>query len=234
MKSKFLIFTLLTINLFSQRTLHERWNIELKKYVDEKGLVDYYNWSKESYGIDSYIEALQKNHPKKYWSKNEILSYWINAYNALTIKLILDNYPVNSIRDIDKPWSKKVIYYEFISYSLDQIEHDILRKMGDPRIHFAINCASISCPKLLNSAYLPYKIENQLENVTKNFLNDSTKNIINEDEIIISKIFFWFKKDFGTKSQIQEFIKKYSEKKLNNPKVKYLPYDWGLNGINKV
>ena len=101
--------------------------------------------------------------------------------------------------------------------------------MDDPRIHFAINCASISCPKLLNSAYMPNKIEKQLEDSTRLFLLDSTKNIILKKEIKLSKIFLWFKKDFINNKRLMSFIEKYSLIQLDDPKVKYFPYDWNLN-----
>jgi hypothetical protein len=226
-----ILLTILSLNFICQRSIHERWNIELNKYVNEKGQVDYFNWNKNTEGIDAYINVLEKNHPKKHWTKNEIKSYWINTYNALTIKLILNNYPINSIKDINNPWGEKIINYNSSNYSLEEIEHDILRKMGDPRIHFAINCASISCPKLSKLAYFPYKIDKQLDDATKVFLKDFDKNEINKNEIKISKIFLWFKKDFGNTNNLLSFIQKHSRVKMDNPKIKYLPYNWELNII---
>ena len=226
-----ILLTILSLNLICQRSIHERWNIELNKYVNEKGQVDYFNWNKNTEGIDAYISVLEKNYPKKHWTKNEIKSYWINTYNALTIKLILNNYPINSIKDINNPWGEKIIDYNSSNYSLEEIEHDILRKMGDPRIHFAINCASISCPKLSKLAYFPHKIEKQLDDATKVFLKDFDKNEINKNEIKISKIFLWFKKDFGNTNNLLSFIQKHSRVKMDNPKIKYLPYNWELNVI---
>ena len=224
-----ILLTISSLSITFQRSIHDRWNIELNKYVNEKGGVNYAEWNKNTAGIDAYISTLKKNHPRKHWTKNETMSYWINTYNALTIKLILNNYPTNSIRNIKKPWSKKIINFNSTSYSLEEIEHDILRKMGDPRIHFAINCASISCPKLSNTAYFPYKIDEQLDHATKVFLSDMSKNKIGKNEIKVSKIFLWFKKDFGNKKNLLSFIKKYSIIKIDNPKVKYLTYDWNLN-----
>ena len=226
-----ILFIFISLNFFSQRSIHERWNIELNKYVNDQGQVDYINWSKNTNGLNAYISVLKKNHPKKHWTKNQIMTYWINAYNALTIKLILNNFPLSSIRDINDPWSKKIIDYDSSSYSLDEIEHKILRKMEDPRIHFAINCASISCPKLSNLAYMPNKLEKQLEDATKHFLRDSNKNKIIENEIEISKIFLWFKEDFGNTNSLLNFIEEHSSIKFNNRKVKYLPYNWNLNII---
>ena len=228
-KQLIILFSIIFLSSTPQRNIHERWSIELNKFVDDKGGVNYVKWKENTLGIDAYIEVLKKNHPENHWNKNEIMSYWINTYNALTIKLILNNYPTNSIRNLKNPWSIKVINFDSKAYSLDEIEHDILRKMGDPRIHFAINCASISCPNLSNTAYFSYKINDQLDNATNIFLNDLNKNEITKNEIRISKIFLWFKKDFGGNKNLINFINKYSLIKTENPKVKYLPYDWNLN-----
>ena len=224
-----IIFSILSLSFFSQRSIHQRWNVELRKYVDTKGQVDYVNWYKNKEGLNAYIIVLKQNHPQEYWSKNQIKAYWINTYNALTIKIILDNFPIKSIKDIKNPWDDIIIKYDSKNYSLDEIEHNILRKMNDPRIHFAINCASISCPKLLNKAYMPHKVEKQLDQASKRFLKSS--NEIGKNEIKISKIFLWFKKDFGNTKNLLNFIEKYSSIKLANPKIKYLEYNWKLNII---
>tara|TARA_B110000444_G_scaffold261478_2_gene314028 strand:- start:8119 stop:8814 length:696 start_codon:yes stop_codon:yes gene_type:complete len=224
-----IILTICLLNETFERNIHERWSVELKKYVGKDGLVDYENWNKNTEGLDAYISVLKKNHPKDYWSKNEKMSYWINAYNSLTIKIILENYPVSSIRKIKNVWGEKILFFEHRSYSLDEIEHDILRKMKEPRIHFAINCASISCPKLSKDAYLSYKLEKQLEDATVSFIVN--KNEINTNEIKISKLFFWFKKDFGSNENLLNFINNYSPIEIKNPKIKYLAYNWDLNII---
>jgi hypothetical protein len=101
--------------------------------------------------------------------------------------------------------------------------------MGEPRIHFAINCASKSCPKLLNKAYEEKQIENQLVRATNLFLLDTTKNIISDKNLKLSRIFFWFGNDFGSKKQRLEFISNYSGLKIENSKIEYLKYDWSLN-----
>ena len=108
--------------------------------------------------------------------------------------------------------------------------HKILRKMDEPRIHFAINCASRSCPKLQNAAYYSHRLENQLENATTEFINDQTKNKISINRLMLSKIFSWFKDDFGNKIQLLKFVNKYSTTKiLENARIEYLSYDWDLN-----
>ena len=154
------------------------------------------------------------------------MAYWINTYNAITINLILDNFPIKSIKEIKNRWGKKLYKNK---YSLGDIEHKILRKMSEPRIHFAINCASISCPKLLNESYNGRKLEKQLVEVTKAFLCNPKKNILKNNQVYLSRIFLWFSKDFGTKKEKINFISKYSGIELINPKFKYLEYDWSLN-----
>jgi hypothetical protein len=179
--------------------------------------------------LNRYLNEFVKKHPNELWTKNETLAYWINAYNAFTIKLIIDNYPVKSINDISQPWDKKFIPINGKSISLNYIEHEILRKMNEPRIHFAINCASISCPKLLNEAYVPETLDGQLDNAAKEFIN-SNKNKLTSGNIKISKIFKWFKKDFETNGSIIDFINNYSEIKLSSKeKIGYLDYNWSLN-----
>jgi hypothetical protein len=209
---------------------HKQWDSLLKKHVSTKGNVDYKGFKKEPKQLQSYLDALANKTPEKSWSKNAVLAYWINVYNAFTVKLIIDNYPVKSIKDINDPWGKKFFSLGGKKYSLEQIEHEILRKMDEPRIHFAINCASFSCPNLLNEAYTEAKIEKQLESVSKSFVNDKTKNTISADKIEISEIFNWFSGDFKTKGTLIDFLNQYSSTKINKKAtVKFKTYNWNLN-----
>ncbi|MEE3034632.1 MAG: DUF547 domain-containing protein [Bacteroidota bacterium] len=229
LKTVVLLITFLLISPY-QKSIHDRWDIELKKYVSEEGVVNYKKWKHNKHSIESYIKALEEQPPKKYWSERQILSYWINAYNALTVLLILDNYPVESIKKIQNPWKKKVFFTNGISYSLGEIEHDILRKKSEPRIHFAINCASISCPKLSNNAYRSNLLESQLEASTRRFLNDESKNIFSQNQMKLSKIFLWYKKDFGSKKSLIKFLNLYVPRKISKKtRLAYLRYNWGLN-----
>ena len=229
LKTVVLLITFLLISPY-QKSIHDRWDIELKKYVSEEGVVNYKKWKHNKHPIESYIKALEEQPPKKYWSERQILSYWINAYNALTVLLILDNYPVGSIKKIQNPWKKKVFFTNGISYSLGEIEHDILRKKSEPRIHFAINCASISCPKLSNNAYRSNLLESQLEASTRRFLNDESKNIFSQNQMKLSKIFLWYKKDFGSKKSLIKFLNLYVPRKISKKtRLAYLRYNWGLN-----
>ena len=215
----------------NQNNIHNTWSIQLQKYVDEKGNVNYSKWLKEGKKeLDTYLKNLQSFAPKKNWSKNEILAYWINTYNAFTVQLILNNYPLKSIKDIKNPWGHNIFFNENKNYSLGDIEHKILRKMGEPRIHFAINCASASCPKLNNKPYTADNIEIELERATRDFLNDTNKNEISENKLGLSKIFLWFEEDFGNREEKLQFINKYTKIAISNKaKISYLSYDWSLN-----
>ena len=142
-------------------------------------------------------------------SKEQKLAYWINAYNALTIDLILQNYPLKSIKDIDKPWDQRLWKFGDKWLSLNDIEHQILRKMDEPRIHFAIVCASVYCPKLQNEAFIAEKIDSQLSKATSEFLSDTSKNFISQNSLEISKIFQWFSKDFKENGSMIKFLNKY-------------------------
>ncbi|MBA6315253.1 DUF547 domain-containing protein [Cellulophaga baltica] len=240
------VFTLILFTLFSlsftstsnsvpntnSKPSHAEWNTLLGKYVDQKGNVNYKGFKKDAFALSTYLDSLAKNAPTDQWSKDEKLAYYINLYNAATVKLILDNYPVKSIKDIKSPWDQEWVKIGNKTYSLGTIEHKILRKMNEPRIHFAINCASYSCPKLENTAYLPATMEAQLQKATFSFINDTTRNTISENELQLSNIFKWYKSDFTTKVSLQEYIKPYSKIAIStNAKVKYLDYNWSLNEI---
>ena len=219
----------LCLNLNAQHIDHSVWSSFLRKYVSEEGIVNYKAISENPSVLNPYLNEFVKIHPKDSWSKNETLAYWINAYNAFTIKLIIDNYPVKSINDISQPWDKKFIPINGNLMSLNEIEHEILRKMNEPRIHFAINCASVSCPKLLNEAYVADRLNEQLENAAKEFINSEQNQLISGN-IKISKIFKWFKGDFENNSSVIDFINQYATTKIDkNEKVGYLEYNWSLN-----
>src|SRR5690554_471012 len=210
---------------------HSQWDKQLKKHVDKQGFVDYAGFKKDVVASDVYLKMLSKNTPSEAWSVQELLAYYINLYNADTVKLIVENYPVKSIKGISRPWGKDRISIGDKMISLDGIEHGILRKMNEPRIHFALNCASISCPKLLNEAFTADKIEQQLERVTNEFIN-SKENNISISEAKISSIFKWYKKDFlvNEKKDLIGFINQYSKVKINsNTTISYLDYNWNLN-----
>ena len=209
---------------------HKQWNDLLQKYVSKNGKVNYKGFKKDGKNLQIYLDNLAKNTPQKSWSRNATLAYWINAYNAFTVKLIIDNYPTKSIKDIKDPWDKEFFTLGSKKYSLGEIEHKILRKMNEPRIHFAINCASFSCPNLLNEAYTEKNLNTQLNTVSKSFINDPSKNTISADKVEISKIFDWFSGDFKTNGSVIDYLNKFSKVKISkNAKVKYKEYNWALN-----
>jgi hypothetical protein len=213
----------------------------LKKYVNDEGKVNYLGLKEDEKLLDEYLTLLDQQAPdKKTWSKEEQLAYWMNAYNAFTLKLIVLNYPLQSIQELhptfhiplmNTVWHKKFFTIGGQKASLDEIEHRVLRKeFNEPRIHFAINCASKSCPPLLNEAFVASKIESQLENATFKFINDRLYNEISASEIRISSIFNWFKDDFTKTHDLIGFLNQYSQIKISpNASISYLPYNWELN-----
>ncbi len=209
---------------------HSAWNKLLTKHVSKEGNVDYASFKKNTNELDTYLNYLAENSPKPNWTKNEKLAYYINLYNAATVKLILDNYPTKSIKDLKSPWGKKIVKIGSELISLGDVEHKILRKMNEPRIHFAINCASYSCPKLLNRVFLAATMEKQLEQVTKDFVNDISRNNISKNSIELSEIFKWYKKDFTTNGSLINYINKYTNTPIaTEAKISYNKYDWSLN-----
>ena len=226
----FLLLLCFNGRLTAQKSIHSLWSTALKEHVDEAGHVNYTKWKEDTTLLDDYITSLEENPPAEFWSRNDSLAYFINAYNAVTVKLILDHYPLKSIRKLITPWRFKRFELEGEKISLNHIEHQILRKMNEPRIHFAINCASASCPKLFNIAFYAHTMEEQLEEATTLFINDPLRNQLSKKEMAISRIFQWFASDFGTKKERHAFIRKYATQPVDkNAKVRFLNYDWQLN-----
>ncbi len=224
---------------------HEIFNGLLKKYVTDKGVVNYGGFKKEQKELKKYLDMISANAPAKTWSDNEKLAYWINAYNAFTIQLILDNADQNltSIKDIgskikipfvNTPWDVKFIEIGGKKMDLNNIEHGIIRKQfNEPRIHFALVCAAKSCPPLRNEAFTAERLNEQLNSQGEKFVNDASKNKISKSEVTISKIFDWYGMDFKP-TPIVETLNKYSKVKIDaKAKVNYNTYDWALNGSLK-
>jgi len=203
----------------------------LKAHVSSAGVVDYAALKKNEATLDNYLTMLEAHSVETTWSRNQKLAFWINAYNAYTIKLILKNYPLASITDLNggKPWDAKWIKLNGKTLSLNNIENDIIRpKFNEPRIHFAVNCAAKSCPPLLNSAYKPKSIDSQLESQTKKFVNNPAFNTLGKNDIKVSKIFDWYGSDFG---DVASFVLRYADTTVKpSAKVTFMEYDWKLNG----
>ncbi len=210
----------------------------LKKYI--VGVrVNYDGLKKDEKILDEYLNLLSVTDIKSL-PLNTQFAYYINVYNAFTLKLILTQYPgINSIKEIggffSNPWKKKFIPLQGKTVNLDYIEHQVLRpKFKDPRVHFAINCASKSCPPLRNEPYEAKQLEKQLDEQAHKFINDKKHNYFKDDQLYLSKIFKWFKVDFNNNPSL--FIKQYADndlkEKLNghsNLKIGYLEYNWALN-----
>lgn len=208
---------------------YQAYNALLAKYVSKTGEVNYKALKANPAVLIRAIDSFSKQTPSSKWSKNEQLAFWINAYNVFTIKLIVDNYPLKSIMELDggKTWDVKRIKIGGELYSLNQIENEIIRpQFKDARIHFALNCAAKSCPPLLNKAYLPSQLEQQLDERTRSFLR-STNNELSEKAVKISRIFDWYKADFG---DLIVFLNKYADVKISpQAKITYAEYDWTVN-----
>ncbi len=221
---------------------HSLWDELLESHVNQDGWVNYNGFKNESIKLRNYLKELGEHPPSNNWSHEEELTYWVNAYNAFTVQLILDHYPVNSIKDIggsvpmvNSPWDIKFFKIGGISMDLNTIEHDILRKkIGDPRIHFAINCASVSCPILRKEAYTSDKIHQQLDEQTRVFINDSSRNKLTESLIELSPIFNWFRSDFEKDQKLTQYINQYTDIEISpNTKISWREYNWALNEIDQ-
>ena len=220
---------------------HEQWTLLLQKHVDNLGNVNYGGFQDDSTRLNAYLDLLRLNPPDpEIWSREAQLAYWINLYNAFTIKLIIRHYPLKSIKDIgskiqipfiNSPWDIKFININDEMLDLNNVEHSILRKKFDePRIHFAINCASYSCPKLRREAFEAQKLNAQLEEQSIDFINDPKRNILAKDHVKLSKIFDWFQGDFTKSGSLIDFINQYSEIAIpKKAKISYLDYNWSLN-----
>jgi len=225
----------------SKTIIHKQWTELLQKHVDENGYVNYLGFKNDSTLLNNYLEMLVENPPdEEAWSDYEQIAYWINVYNAFTIKLIINHYPLESIKDIgssiqipfvNSPWDIKFIMINGEKLDLNSIEHSILRKkFNEPRIHFAINCASFSCPKLRKEAFTADKLNRQLNEQAIAFINDPKRNIITPEEATLSKIFSWFKGDFTKNGSLPEYLNNYSKVTLEkNSKISFIDYDWSLN-----
>ena len=224
----------------SQPVSHELFNQLLQKHVSEDGRVSYTGFIADSVKLKAYLKLLSASHPNDTWTEKERLAYWINAYNAFTIQLILNHWPLESIKDIgsriqlpfiNSPWDIKFIRIEDMEYDLNNIEHSILRKeFKEPRIHFAIVCASYSCPRLLNQAFVADKLESQLEAQARDFINDPRKNQLSAKRIGLSKIFSWFQGDFTDEGSLIQFLNNYANITIaEDAEIAYREYDWQLN-----
>jgi tetratricopeptide (TPR) repeat protein len=201
------------------------------------GKVDYVGLKDNPTILDSYLNEVAELDTEvlNFMPRNEKLAFYLNVYNALTLKVIIDHYPVKSIRDIPGVWNRLKFKVAGRELTLNQIEHRILRKeFKEPRIHFALVCASKGCPQLASEPFRGEILDEQLDREARKFINDKTKVRLDRSNrtLYISSIFKWFNEDFG---DVIKFISKYLPEddtefiEKTKPKIKYLNYDWSLN-----
>ncbi len=220
---------LVTISLFAQ-PVNIEYNKLLELAVCETG-VNYAVAKKSSLmnSVESEFLAVDKSTFDSFSTKQQI-AWYSNLYNFYTLKLIVENYPLKSIRDIKTPWDQKIIPLFGKEVSLNHLEHTILRKKYDePRIHFALNCASIGCPPLRKTPFTGEKLEVQLDEQAQTFLKDESRNRVEGKTLYLSKIFQWyggdFKKNYGSYQQYAKSVLNITGKM----KIKFSEYDWDLN-----
>ena len=243
---------------------HGAWDALVKKHValisgGNASQVRYAEFAKDRATLKDYLDSISGVVEAEFrgWSKPQQMALLINAYNAFTVELILANYPVTSIKDIgsdlfNNRWRKKFFRLFGQDANLDQIEHGILRKPGaydEPRVHFALNCASIGCPMLREEAFVAGRLDAQLEQQTVRFLSDRSRNRAGAPgRLEVSKIFDWFKEDWssgyrGIKSR-EQFFARYATLLADDPGQRklvaegraalfFLDYDWSLNDARK-
>lgn len=245
---------------------HAAWSALLKQHVvlidgGKTSQVDYAAVAKERAALQAYLDSLSAVTRAQFdsWTKPQQLAFLINAYNGFTVELILGKYPdLTSIRDLgniifNSPWKRKFFTLFGEPRHLDWIEHDTIRKPGaydDPRIHFAVNCASVGCPMLREEAFVAERLDAQLEEQTRRFLADRSRNRYQPatQTLAVSEIFKWYGKDFERKlpgsSSLKQFLGNYADLLASAPsdqakvrqgqaEIDYIDYDWALNGVKR-
>lgn len=255
----FLALLLTSNSLLAAEFNHTVWDDLLSKHVrvidgGKSTQVDYAGFKADHELLAFYLDSLSMVEKNTFsqWPKPEQLAFLINAYNAWTVQLILTAYPdLNSIKDLggflQSPWEKAFIPLLGKTVTLDHIEHELIRGSGDfnePRVHFAVNCASVGCPALRNEAYVAERLEQQLEAQTALFLADRSRNYLDNDKLYVSPIFKWYREDFDrpwrSSNSLASFLALFSDAlELDNArqaallagkiKIRFTDYDWTLN-----
>jgi len=242
---------------------HKAWDALLKKHVvllqgGKASQLDYAGMAKDREALKAYLASLSRVSETEFngWTKPERMAFLINAYNAFTVEKILTRYPnLKSIRDFGKvfgnPFKDSFFLLLERKFSLDGIEHETLRKPGaydEPRVHFAVNCASVGCPMLREEAYVPGRLEQQLEQQAQRFLSDPTRNRAAGGKLEVSMIFHWFKEDWSSGYQgiqsREQYFARYAKLLAQDPAqqklvaegkaaITHLDYDWTLNDVRR-
>ncbi|MEM6261931.1 MAG: DUF547 domain-containing protein [Bacteroidota bacterium] len=223
----------------SAAPVHELWDTLVKQHVTPDGQVDYPGFAGDRERLEAYLDLLAIQPPNTTtWSDAEQMAYWINVYNAFTVQIVLDHYPVGSIREItpgipfiNSVWDEPLITLGGKSYTLNNIEHGILRtQFQDARIHAVLTCASISCPKLRTEAYIPGRLDEQLDVQMQEFLRNPNKNQPDPESPKLSAIFNWYGGDFEAEGGLIVFVNRFLDQQITaGAQVEFLEYDWGLN-----
>lgn len=226
---------------------HQPWDDLLRRFVDANGNVDYTAWKNSADNLrqlDDYLDSLSRLDQPRSGSQSQRLAFWINAYNAVTVRGILREYPTSSIQNhVAHVWGYNIwrdlrLIVGDTSFSLGEIEHAVLRPLNEPRIHFAIVCASRGCPRLLDEAYTAERLDEQLHRNTLAFFADPTKCSTDSTrhELRLSPILSWYAADFGSLTpavlqRIADWLPADAKSlaRSNNVRVVYLDYDWTLN-----
>ncbi|WP_400190895.1 DUF547 domain-containing protein [Hymenobacter sp. B81] len=219
---------------------HAPWDALLKKHVDERGMVNYCGLQRDSAQLNGYLDSLGHNLPATHWSEAEQLAYWLNAYNAFTIRRVIRAYPIGSIRELggeqtllNTVWDQPFIALGNARYTLNDLEHRLIRRrFAEPRIHFALVCAAVSCPQLRREAYQATRLNAQLDDQARDFVNDPRKNQLTPPASPrVSAIFRFYPQDFHQgDATVQSWINRYARQPIASAaQLRYLPYNWQLN-----
>jgi len=232
---KLILTSLICLSSYAFDQSYKDYEVFLDNYVKKDGHQSFVNYKDikkdELKKLSSTFETLKKSEFNNF-TDDEKLAFWINVYNFYTISLIAENYPVDSIKDLgslfSSPWSKEFITIFKKKMSLDDVEHGTIRKhFNEPRIHFAVNCASLGCPSLNVKPFVALKLDQQLSAVELNFLTNKEKNKLKGNTLFVSKIFKWYSEDFESFGGVEKYFEKKFEMKVND--IDYLDYDWKLN-----
>ncbi|HZP92710.1 MAG TPA: DUF547 domain-containing protein [Burkholderiales bacterium] len=239
---------------------HAQWDALTRKHVawiadGHASRVDYLGFTAERASLEAYLASLSAVSQSEYddWTRAQKLAFLINAYNAFTVELILTRYPdLKSIRDLGSvlrsPWKRRFFTLLGQERSLDDIEHGMIRAPGafdEPRIHMAVNCASIGCPALRPEAFVAQRLDAQLEDSVVRFLSDRSRNRVRDGSLQVSKIFDWYGADFRSQAgSVEKWLSRYAQQLADDAAerlavrearlpVRFLEYDWTLNDLKR-
>lgn len=218
----------------------------LQRHVDERGLVDYRGWKERDEAALRAVVTRLEGVDLAAWSdsQRDLKAYWINVYNAVTLQAVLERFPLRSIRDAARAGETFNVWDDYPfrnggrTWSLNQIEHELLRPMGDPRIHAAVNCASLGCPPLRREAFVAARLDEQLDDQTRAWLNDPARGVRVRDGLVaLSELFSWFGDDFapdpaGRLRWISRYLRDPAMREAvsrRGARLESIPWDWGLN-----